>query len=253
MKLPMVPPTNPPAYVGPLRTSSSSVKSTVETMNCTGCGQTGNGLAGPPTRAAGRGRISADLSVGIDCEGVCGWRLPRPRRPVSGAVREPQATAPETADWRSARSPSPPAAPHDRFGDGAATSRRRDHCARPHSPEREPAAGRLATRSGGGDGAARTARTIAFVFSPQQIRLALGRPKRRPAEQARELFADTALLQLVRSKSLARDEQLILGGCLARQMGKCEFESAMVRFDCPSRRRTGSSSATTPTWSRGRC
>ena len=150
MKLPMVPPTNPPAYVGPLRTSSSSVKSTVETMNCTGCGQTGNGLAGPPTRAAARGRISADLSVGIDCEGVCGWRLPRPRRPVSGAVREPQATAPETADWRSARSPSPPAAPHDRFGDGAATSRRRDHCARPHSPEREPAAGRLATRSGEG-------------------------------------------------------------------------------------------------------
>ena len=63
MKLPTVPPTNPPVYVGPLRTSSSSVNSTADTMNCTGCGQTGNGLAGPPTRAAARGRMSADLSV----------------------------------------------------------------------------------------------------------------------------------------------------------------------------------------------
>lgn len=63
MKLLVVPPTNPPVYVGPLRTSSSSVKSTVETMNCTGCGQTGNDLANPPTRAAVRGRLTADLSI----------------------------------------------------------------------------------------------------------------------------------------------------------------------------------------------
>jgi hypothetical protein len=74
MKLPMVPPTNPPAYVGPLRIGFSSVNSTVETMNCTGdADRRADPLAGPPTT---RGWISADLSVGIDREGVCGWRVP---------------------------------------------------------------------------------------------------------------------------------------------------------------------------------
>jgi hypothetical protein len=71
---PDVPPTNPPAYVGPLRIGFSSVNSTVETMNCTGdADRRADGLAGPPTT---RGWISADLSVGIDREGVCGWRVP---------------------------------------------------------------------------------------------------------------------------------------------------------------------------------
>lgn len=44
MKLPMNPPTNPPVYVGPLRTNPSSDNSTAETMNCSGSGQTADGL-----------------------------------------------------------------------------------------------------------------------------------------------------------------------------------------------------------------
>jgi hypothetical protein len=54
MNLPMVPPTNPPAYVDPLRIDFSSVNSTVETMNCTGdADRRADRLAAPPRRAVG--------------------------------------------------------------------------------------------------------------------------------------------------------------------------------------------------------
>ncbi len=105
MKLPAVPPTNLPVYVGPLCTSSSPVKSTIETMNCTGCGQTGNGPASPPTRAAARGRLSADLSIGIDGEGVCSWRLPRPRGPSRAPFGNHKRTLPRPRTG----------GPHDRY------------------------------------------------------------------------------------------------------------------------------------------
>jgi hypothetical protein len=53
MKPPMNPPTNPPVYVGPLRTNPSSYNS-AETMNCSGYGQTADGLIGtPPERRPG--------------------------------------------------------------------------------------------------------------------------------------------------------------------------------------------------------
>lgn len=42
MKLPMVPPTKPPVYVGPLRTNPSSVNSRVKTMSCSEYRQTGD-------------------------------------------------------------------------------------------------------------------------------------------------------------------------------------------------------------------
>jgi hypothetical protein len=78
----VVPPTNPPAYVGLLRTSSSSVNSTVETMNCMDADGRADGLAGPPTSAAARAWISAGPCVGIDFEGfaVCGCRVVGGRR-----------------------------------------------------------------------------------------------------------------------------------------------------------------------------
>ena len=53
---------------------------------------------------------------------------------------------------------------------------RLDHCAPPHSPEERPRCSTLGRRaSASGDRAARTARTIAFVFSLLEIRLSLRR------------------------------------------------------------------------------
>jgi hypothetical protein len=86
MKLPMVPPTNPPVYVGPLRTSSSSVNSTVQTTNYMGCGQTGGRSCRTSHESGVRARISAGLFIGIDREDFCGLPLPRPRRPSQTAL-----------------------------------------------------------------------------------------------------------------------------------------------------------------------
>jgi hypothetical protein len=65
MKLPMVPPTNPPAYVGPLRISSSSVNSTVRTTNYMGYGQTGERscVALPASLWASRERLIGSSST----------------------------------------------------------------------------------------------------------------------------------------------------------------------------------------------
>jgi hypothetical protein len=59
IKLPINPPTNPPMYVGPLRTNPSSDNSTAETMSCSGYGQTGGRPCQPSRRSGGAG---SDLS-----------------------------------------------------------------------------------------------------------------------------------------------------------------------------------------------
>ena len=92
MKLPMVPPTNPPVYVGPLRTGSSSVNSTVDTTNCMGCGRTGERSCRPPARA--RGVLGSQpphaLVSSVKAFAVGGWRVlggRRGRRSVTGSER----------------------------------------------------------------------------------------------------------------------------------------------------------------------
>lgn len=66
MKLPINPPTKPPVYVGPLRTNPSSDNSTAETMNCSGYGQTADGLVASTGATRGlQSRSNACASVPI--------------------------------------------------------------------------------------------------------------------------------------------------------------------------------------------
>jgi hypothetical protein len=90
MKLPMNPPTNPPVYVGPLRTNPSSDNSTAETMNCSGSGQTADALNQLPTRRVGRVRRA------VLAPAMASKRLP-PRRREAGSRVYPKDEGPVLA------------------------------------------------------------------------------------------------------------------------------------------------------------
>jgi hypothetical protein len=120
MKLPINPPTNPPMYVGPLRTNPSSVNSTAETMNCSEYGQTGGRPCRPSRESGGAGSRSQPacaLVPIVKAGAVRGYRLPGT---VAGAIQEPEANAPETEDQLALqlivdRVPGAPHIPHCDF------------------------------------------------------------------------------------------------------------------------------------------